>query len=106
MTKADHTGTSQLVGFLTNENLLSDLMEGYTISEPTANDGSGLYAVSGTNVNLIANAVSNSERLLPGKFTAADAIKVVVSQNGSSTGADPGATQGAAVLYLVTATPS
>jgi hypothetical protein len=45
-------------------------------------------------------------RLVPGKFTAADPIKVVVSQNGNNNGADPGSTQGAGVLYLVTSTPA
>jgi hypothetical protein len=33
-------------------------------------------------------------------------LKVVVSQDASTTGADPGATQGAAVLYLDVSTPS
>ena len=37
-------------------------------------------------------------------FTGAP-IKVVVSQSGAAGGGDPGATQGSAVLYLVTATP-
>ncbi len=40
-----------------------------------------------------------------GKFTAANPIKVVVSQDGTNTGADPGSTHGSAILYLVTATP-
>lgn len=44
-------------------------------------------------------------RNLPAKFTAADPIKVCVSQDGTNTGADPESTQGAAVLYLVTASP-
>lgn len=44
-------------------------------------------------------------RVTPGEFTAANPIKVCVSQDGTNTGANPGATQGAAVLYLVTATP-
>ena len=42
---------------------------------------------------------------IPYKFTNTDPIKVCVSQDGTNTGANPGATQGAAVLYLVTATP-
>jgi hypothetical protein len=44
-------------------------------------------------------------RDLPAKFLTADPVKVVVSQDGTNTGADPGSTQGAAILYLVTATP-
>lgn len=42
---------------------------------------------------------------IPAKFTTADPIKVCVSQDGTNTGDDPGSTQGAATLYLVTATP-
>lgn len=45
-------------------------------------------------------------RVLPAKFTSASPIKVVVSQDGTTIGADPGSTVGAAVLYLVTATPA
>jgi len=42
----------------------------------------------------------------PGRITAANPIKVCVSQDGTNTGGDPGSTQGAAILYLVTATPA
>jgi len=45
-------------------------------------------------------------RQVPAKFTSADPIKVCVSQDGSNAGLDPGSTQGAAVLYLVTVTPA
>lgn len=41
----------------------------------------------------------------PAKFIAANPVKVCVSQDGTTTGATPGSTQGVAVLYLVTATP-
>jgi hypothetical protein len=41
-----------------------------------------------------------------GKFTAANPIQVVVSQSGMNTGADPGSTQGSAVLYLDISTPA
>ncbi len=44
-------------------------------------------------------------RLFPAKFVTADPIKVCVSQNGQNNGADPVSTHGAAILYLVTATP-
>jgi hypothetical protein len=44
-------------------------------------------------------------RSLPAKFIVADPIKVCVSQDGTTTGADPGSTVGAGALYLVTATP-
>lgn len=45
-------------------------------------------------------------RYVPAKFTTADPIKVVVSADGGTAGDDPGATQGSAILYLVTATPA
>lgn len=57
--------------------------------------GPGLESTPGT-----------GSRDLPAKFISTAAIKFVVSQNGASDGADPGSTQGAAVLYLVTATPA
>lgn len=40
-----------------------------------------------------------------GIFAAANHLKVVVSQDGSKGGDDPGASQGAANIYIVTATP-
>jgi hypothetical protein len=45
-------------------------------------------------------------RVLPGPFTTADPIKIVVSQDGTNTGLDPGATQGSGIVYVVTATPA
>lgn len=44
--------------------------------------------------------------LVPAQIAAATPFKICVSQSGATNGADPGATQGAAVLYLVTATPA
>lgn len=41
----------------------------------------------------------------PIRFLTDDPICVVVSQDGTTEGGDPGSTQGSAVLYLVTATP-
>jgi hypothetical protein len=52
-----------------------------------------------------APSLGNGDRFLPARFTTAEPIKVVVSQDGTITGADPGSTQGAATLYLVTCTP-
>jgi hypothetical protein len=85
------------------------------------NGPTGLTTMSGPDTNLVGVgylAGNNGEslaalsaagsagfRVAPGKFTTVDPIKVVVSQDGTNTGADPGSTQGAAVLYLVTATP-
>lgn len=44
-------------------------------------------------------------RIAPAVFTATHPIKVVVSQDGQIGSAAPGSTQGAAILYLVTAAP-
>lgn len=41
----------------------------------------------------------------PGKFVGAGPVKICVSQDGTIVGGDPGSTQGAAILYLVTVTP-
>jgi hypothetical protein len=71
----------------------------------TSNDGGGFYSVSGAAVNA-TNPMMNGSRFLPAKFTAVDPIKVCVSQDGTTTGADPASTQGAAILYLVTVTPA
>lgn len=49
--------------------------------------------------------VQGVSRIAPGKIMTADPIKVCVSQDGTNIGADPGSSQGSAVLYLVTATP-
>lgn len=60
--------------------------------------------VSGTNL-VGPISPSAAPRAVPIKFSAATPIKVCVSQDGTNTGADPGATQGAAILYLSTVTP-
>lgn len=54
----------------------------------------------------LANAIGGSDftqqrRLVPGRFTAAEPIVFVVSSNGTSTGNDPGATQGKATVHLL-----
>ena len=46
-----------------------------------------------------------SQRPVPAKFTTADPVLAVVSQTGSKGGGSPGATQGAATLYLKTLIP-
>jgi hypothetical protein len=58
-----------------------------------------------TSHSLAQLAVNNAGRSGPGRFLTADPIQVCVSQNGTTTGANPGATQGSAVLYIVTSTP-
>lgn len=71
-----------------------------------------LNAIPPTQLPLV-NQLETSESVLfpsyerlPGRFTNTNPIKVVVSQTGKTDGADPGATQGSAVLYVVTATPT
>lgn len=64
----------------------------------------GLTDLATNNIE-IASAV-NSARIAPAKFTAANPMKVCVSQDGTNTGADPGSTTGAGVVYLVTCTPT
>lgn len=69
-----------------------------------------LYLAANTITGAISQSVGAASdggtRIIPMKFTAANPIEVVVSQDGTNTGADPGSTQGAGVLYLVTATPA
>ena len=72
--------------------------------------GSGIWSATGSSspIPLSYSPGANlgeGGRLAPLKFTAANPIKVVVSQDGRNTGADPASTQGAAILYLVVATP-
>lgn len=50
--------------------------------------------------------LGGGQRNVPARFANTDPIEVVVSQDGSIGGADPGSTVGAAILYLVTATPA
>lgn len=52
-----------------------------------------------------ADSAFPGSRTVPALVTAANPIKVVVSTDGTTDGADPGATGGSAVLYIVTCTP-
>ncbi len=59
---------------------------------------------------LILSAVTGGAGFAAGGFSgtafaADDPVLMVVSVTGSPGGGDPGATQGAAILYLITATP-
>lgn len=67
--------------------------------------GTGVLVGSDFSNASIVAATGGNERDAPSKLLGTEPIKVVVSTTGASNGADPGATQGAAVLYLVTATP-
>lgn len=83
MTIADFDGTSGV------------LMSG------VQNSGGGLNTIA----SLMSVSLSAQLRVVPAKFIAPNPIKICVSQTGLNDGSDPGATQGAASLYLVTATP-
>lgn len=61
---------------------------------------------TGTTLAVLSEPGTASFRVAPGKFTTVDPVKVVVSQDGLSGGANPGATQGSAILYLITCTPA
>ncbi len=51
-------------------------------------------------------AIANSEPLVPARFTAANPLKLVVSQTGQQGGTPIGGAAGAANVYLITATPT
>lgn len=101
---ADNTGLSDqnlLQGEVTGP--ISDNAFMYNI------DGNENAAMSVSGAKIVPAGVgiqAAGTRFFPAKFVTADPIKVCVSQDGTNTGADPGATQGAAVLYLITATPA
>lgn len=92
--------------------LLMGADSAYALSDPgmvaqTAQGGnappaSGLSAWAAFN----SSGDFGNYRVLPAKFATTDPVKVVVSQDGKNTGADPGSAQGSAILYLVTATPA
>lgn len=68
----------------------------------------GMLSDLGDNTDLALSSVGTAGlniRVVPAKFVTNAPLQVVVSQTGIPGGADPGASQGAAVLYLVTATP-
>lgn len=75
-------------------------------SKDTESYGAGLLVNDSSN-NFSLSEVSTlaGYRLGPSKFTATNPLKFVVSQDGLSGGADPGASQGVAKVYLVIATP-
>lgn len=56
--------------------------------------------------DLAGSSANNSIRVAPGKFTTTDPIKVIATTNGRLDGEDPESTQGSAILYLVTVTPT
>lgn len=65
-----------------------------------------MLEVSGSSLVVIGNPFSSQNSAPVSKFTAANPVKVCVSTTGAVDGSSPGASAGAATLYLVTATPA
>lgn len=67
-------------------------------------DAAAEYAGTGV---LLSTGTSGAQvgGVVPGRFTATNPLKVWVSQDGFAGGDDPGASQGAANVYLVVSTP-
>lgn len=57
------------------------------------------------NTNVVALAVTPNGRMAPARFTTADPLLIVCSQDGMRNGTAIDSAQGAARVYLVTATP-
>ncbi len=84
------------------------VMDGHEVQDVgflTAGHNQPTGLLSETTLATFVSPVGLGTRIVPGKFVTADPIKVVVSQDGTNTGADPGSAHGAAILYVVTATP-
>lgn len=94
-------------------NVMSCLLAGDHMSAVNQIDALGLMphniVTDEANVPAIIIATGqggHASRFVPAKFANAHPIKVCVSQDGTNTGANPGATQGAGIVYLVTSTPT
>ncbi len=74
--------------------------------------GAGVFGMSGVNspgqnaITAVGDGISNAEPFFPARFTAANPLKLVVSQDGLAGGAAVGGAAGAGRLYIVTATPT
>lgn len=78
--------------------ILSNTMQSKDMTDPvyTPSPGEGVSYAFPTGANYI---------LIPVKILTDDPFKLIVTQDGLLGGADPGSTQGSAILYLVTVTP-
>lgn len=86
-----------------SENELDGLMRDQSTAGNGISSDLSLATVAAIAIN---NHWGTAVRTLPATFVAADPIKLVVSQDASATGADPGATQGSGFVYLMVATPA
>lgn len=80
---------------------LSLYMTLFEVINTITTSGSGLHGVPASPGPWAADGYG----VAPYTFVEGDAVRVVVSSTGDNNGADPGATQGQATLYLLTATP-
>lgn len=75
------------------------------IFDVTSVDSDGFYG-EGVLMGSCRHLAGGSDRTTPARFVAANPLKVWVSQDGLAGGDAPGASQGAARIYIVTATPA
>lgn len=68
--------------------------------------GPGISSPGQNALGVIGDGIANSEPVLPAVFTAANPLKLVVSQDGLKGGSAIGGAAGAGRLYIVTATPA
>jgi hypothetical protein len=68
--------------------------------------GGAILTVSGANLAVATPFMPSAVRALPATFANTDPLKVVVSQDGTTSGADPASTQGSAVACFITAKPA
>lgn len=77
-----------------------------TVADSSSTTGMLASPAGSKNLSIIEGVGAEvSTRVLPAKFTSTSPVCVCVSQTGAPGGASPGASAGAATLYLVTGTP-
>lgn len=91
-----------LAGFISGQQLRS-LSQASAVS--SSNGILAAFGLASPYLLQVENGPGAISGILPAKCTGVP-IQIVVTQNGLADGADPGSTQGAAILYLVTATPA
>lgn len=99
MTKADADGGT---GVLTGTQG-SDLVGQATLYQVASFDE---VSGAGPALQQVTNATNQVARNAPAKFVKAAPIKIVVSQDGTPSGANPGSTQGSGFVYVTTSTPA
>ena len=80
----------------------TDLATAITLDWASASGGTS----GGVFNSPVVSSAEHPTRILPFKWISNVDFQVWVSQDGTPGGADPDSTQGSAILYLVTATPT